>query len=233
MKKLLRKIIPAPIKKKIRLLIKFFKYNYRKHALQNALKTQGDLKIIVGAAETFQPGWYSTNEQWLDITKDSDWDAMFKGKPCLTHVVAEHVFEHLTYEEAGRALANIRRYLKDGGRVRIAVPDGYNPDPVYLKHVGINGIGDDAADHKQLLNVDTLSALLRDAGFKPAHIEGYAASGEGLVQNIYSAQDGFIMRSRSNTDEEKMKKWSFPDAETSLIVDGIKTAQEDNVKKAA
>ena len=41
------------------------------------------------------------------------------------HVGAEHVFEHLTWDEARAALANISQYLKDGGRIRIAVPDGY------------------------------------------------------------------------------------------------------------
>ena len=25
-------------------------------------------------------------------------------------------------------------------KIRIAVPDGYNPDPIYLKNVGINGV---------------------------------------------------------------------------------------------
>lgn len=223
MKQLLRRIVPPAIKKKIRLAIKFFKYTYRKYALLQALKKDAPLKIIVGAAETYQDGWLSTNEQWLDITSQKDWAAIFKGKKCLSHVVAEHVFEHLTYEEAQRALALIRAHMLENGHLRIAVPDGYNPDPVYLKHVGIKGIGDDAADHKQLLNVDVLSTLIEEAGFAPVHQEGYRQDGT-LVQNTYKATDGFILRSRINTDEEKMKKWSFPDAETSLIVDGVKRA---------
>lgn len=218
---LLRKILPAPLKQKIRSTIKAVKYTYRKHKIQSALKTDGSFKIIVGAAETYQPGWYSTNEQWLDITAADHWNRLFKGRTCLTHVVAEHVFEHLTPEEAQNALKNIYNHMEPNGRVRIAVPDGYNPDPVYLKHVGINGIGDDAADHKQLLTVDSLTALIKEAGFTPVPIEGYNAQGQ-LVQAPYNPEDGFIMRSRANADEEKMKKWHFPDAETSLIIDGIK-----------
>lgn len=223
MKQLLRRIVPTSIKKRIRLAIKLFKYTYRKYALLQALKKEDSIKIIVGAAETHQDGWYSTNEQWLDITNENDWAHIFKGRKCLTHVVAEHVFEHLTYEQAQSALAHIRAHMKENGRLRIAVPDGYNPDPVYLKHVGICGIGDDAADHKQLLNADVLSRLIKEAGFAPEHLEGYQQDGT-LIQNPYKVEEGFIMRSRTNTDEEKMKKWSFPDAETSLIVDGIKQA---------
>lgn len=216
-----KKLLPASVKKPIRLGIKAVKYNYRKVVIKQALKSEETLKIIVGAAETYQDGWYSTNEQWLDITNAEHWRELFVGRVCLTHVVAEHVFEHLTYEESEEALKQIYNHMLLGGRMRIAVPDGYNPDPVYLKHVGIGGIGDDAADHKQLLNVDVLTRLFEDGGFKARHLEGYKADGT-LVQEDYSTQDGYIMRSRMHCDEAVRAKWAFPDADTSLIVEGFK-----------
>ncbi len=221
MKSLLRKILPVWIKKRIRALIKFVKYSYRYHKIKRAVRAGDVIKIIVGAAETYQPGWLSTNEQWLDITKPQDWRKVFQGKRILSHVVAEHVFEHLTYEEAQTALALINEHLIDGGRVRIAVPDGFNPDETYLKHVGINGIGDDAADHKQLLNAEILEELIRQAGFEAAHLEGYRQDGM-LVQIPYKQEDGFILRSRANADMQDSSLWDFPDADTSLIVDGLK-----------
>ncbi len=217
----IKKVLPASVKKPIRQGIKAVKYSYRKVAIKKALKSNDELKIIVGAAETFQDGWCSTNEQWLDIANAAHWKNIFGEKVCLTHAVAEHVFEHLTYDEAGRALSYIYDHMLPGGRVRIAVPDGFNPDPVYLKHVGIGGIGDDAADHKQLLNVDILSELMEDAGFKAHHLEGYKTDGL-LVEEKYSTQDGYIMRSRMHNSEEVKAKWAFPDADTSLIVDGVK-----------
>lgn len=218
----IKKVLPASVKTPIRQGIKAVKYNYRKAVIKKVLKNEGELKIIVGAAETYQEGWYSTNEQWLDITRDDHWKNIFSRKVCLTHVVAEHVFEHLTYEEAGRSLSYIYDHMLSGGRVRIAVPDGYNPNPVYLKHVGICGIGDDAADHKQLLNVEVLSRLLEAAGFKANHLEGYNAEG-ALVQADYSTQNGYVMRSRMHNNDEVKPKWAFPDAETSLIVEGVKS----------
>jgi predicted SAM-dependent methyltransferase len=155
------------------------------------------IKIIVGAAETHQNGWYSTNEQWLDITKTSDWQLVFKGKKNISHVVAEHVFKHLTYSECKKALTTINQVMIYGGRLRIAVPDGYHPDSDYIRHVGINGLGDDAKDHKQLLNVDLLIELLESAGFECYHLEGYKADGQ-LVENVFSFMDVFIRRTRTN-----------------------------------
>lgn len=219
----IKKALPAPVKKQARNTIKLVKYGYRRHKIQGPISRDEPIKIIVGAAETWQAGWYSTNEQWLDITRRADWDSVFKGKQLITHIVAEHVFEHLTHEEAQETLRCMYDYLMPGGRVRIAVPDGYNPDPVYLKHVGICGIGDDAADHKQLLNADVLMKLFEDAGFDATHVEGFTKDG-AVVQESYSTKDGFITRSRSNPDVAKMP-WDFPDAGTSLIVDGVKPLQ--------
>lgn len=119
------------------------------------------------------------------------------------------------------ALGLIFQYLEPQGRVRIAVPDGFHPDPEYLKHVGINGIGADAQDHKQLLNMTTLSNLLSAAGFQVSVVEGYTQVGQ-LINSGVSARDGFILRSRSNPLKINAEGWNFVDAQTSLIIDGIK-----------
>lgn len=216
---MLRRLLPKPLKRLGRKAIKTVKYEYRRARIRGPVARGQNIKIILGAAETFQEGWYSTNENWLDIARADHWEKVFGKKPLVTRAVAEHVFEHLTYEEAQRALKHIYEHMPKGGRIRVAVPDGYNPNPEYIRHVGIAGIGDDAADHKQLLNVDVLTGLIASAGFTPVHIEGYTKSGT-LIQNEYDPRDGFIKRSRRNHGENM--PWSFPDADTSLIVDGIK-----------
>ena len=217
----LKSRLPAPMKMFARRLIKFFKYSWRHWLIRRVVSQNKQIKIIVGAAETYQNGWYSTNENWLDITKADDWNSVFKGKCILTNALAEHVFEHLTYQECQIALKNINRHMKAGGLIRIAVPDGNHPNEEYLRHVGINGIGDDAADHKQLLTAEILQKLLKDSGFEPSVIEGYDEGGR-LVQKAYSPEDGFVQRSRTNPEAHDLKRWDFVDACTSLIIDGIK-----------
>lgn len=188
-KNILKMLLPQSVRSKLRGLEKYIRYTSRRIILTYPVWKNKPIKIIVGAALTHQKGWYSTNEQWLDITSENHWEKIFKGKALITHVVAEHVFEHLTPEESKKALALIAKHMMPGGHIRIAVPDGYHPNPEYIKYIDINGIGADASDHKQLLTVDSLSSLLRNAG------------------------------SAAGTSDEG---WHFIDANTSLIIDGIK-----------
>tara|TARA_B110000285_G_C15002075_1_gene551929 strand:- start:394 stop:825 length:432 start_codon:yes stop_codon:yes gene_type:complete len=142
----------------------------------------------------------------------------------MSNILAEHVFEHLTYDECIKALKNIHKYMIKNSKIRIAVPDGYNPDPIYLKNVDINGTGDAADDHKQLLNKDILFEILYKSNFKPHLIEGYDVN-KKLYLEKYSIEDGFIKRSRQNNDPKYQhleEIWGFKDSKTSLIMDGIK-----------
>jgi predicted SAM-dependent methyltransferase len=214
----LKILLPRPVIERIIRVRKFLRYSLRKRRLKIAIRENNTIKIIVGAAETYQRGWFATNEQWLDITKDSHWKNLFDDKKNISHIVAEHVFEHLTEADTLNALKNMANHLITGGRVRIAVPDGFNPCQDYIKHVCIGGIGDDAEDHKQLLNVQSLTDMMIQSGFEVEHIEGYQSDGQ-LIKKDWCLFHGFIRRSRKNNPDNS---WNFPDASTSLIVDGIK-----------
>lgn len=197
-------------------------YELRRQKIRVPVIARMPIKIIVGAAMTSQAGWYSTNEQWLDITRAQDWNRVFQGKALLTHALAEHVFEHLTEDETRQALGLLWQHMLPGGRIRIAVPDGYHPDSTYIRHVGVAGIGADAADHKQLLNMDTLCRYLEEAGFVTEILEGYRSNGE-LVQKLIDPSSGLVVRSRSNARTMAGRAgWDFVDANTSLIIDGVK-----------
>ena len=222
LKELLKVLLPATFRLSLRKMQKFIIYSYRHMIIKLPVFFNMPLKIIVGAALTSQSGWWATNEQWFDITKKNDWLKLFKGKKLLTHVVAEHVFEHLSVDECQTALQLIYSHMLSGGRIRIAVPDGFNPESIYIKHVGINGIGADASDHKQLLTMESLRVILTEAGFVVQPLEGYTKEGI-LIQNFFDVEDGYIFRSRNNPNNMALKNgWDFIDANTSLIIDGIK-----------
>lgn len=221
-KRVAKRLLGDDTRRRLRSLEKRLRYAYRRQEIRLPLLLGRPLRIIVGAALTHQKGWYSTNEQWLDIASEQCWSDVFKGKALLTHVVAEHVFEHLTEPQAQRALALIHRHMVPGALIRIAVPDGYHPDPGYLAQVGIAGKGPDAEDHKQLLNAASLRRLLEGAGFSARQLEGYGADGR-LLQSEFDVRDGYIQRSRSNPENMRgVAGWDFVDANTSLIMDGVK-----------
>jgi len=56
-------------------------------------------------------------------------------------------------------------YLKPGGVLRLAVPDGLNPSAEYIEHVrpGVRGPG--ASDHKILYTFKVMKERLERAGF--------------------------------------------------------------------
>ena len=85
-------------------------------------------RIIVGAQSTRQFGWIPLQQYDLDIRDERNWARRFSPNS-LNAVLAEHVLEHLTYDEAAEAARNCFRYLKPDGYFRVAVPDGFHPEP--------------------------------------------------------------------------------------------------------
>jgi len=216
-------IIPTVLRYKLRILEKVIKYSWRRFIIQLPILLNRPIKVIVGAALTYQKGWYSTNQQWLDISNPGDWNSVFKGKQLITNILAEHVLEHLSDKDLKSALSLIYLHMKKNGILRIAVPDGYNLNSLYLRNVGINGVGPDAEDHKQLFNYDSLKKILMRSGFKVSLVEGYRVNGK-LTLNSSNGINGLVRRSRHNKENMKNEfKWSYPDENTSLIVDAIKS----------
>jgi len=87
-------------------------------------------KIIIGANGTTQPGWLSLERKHLDLRDRNAWAGHFRPGSVYA-VLTEHVLEHLTPEEAGRAARNVYEFLESGGYWRIAVPDANNPSRWY------------------------------------------------------------------------------------------------------
>ena len=213
--------LPFNFRFNVRRLFKFFLYKFRFLNLKIAILFKKDIKLILGAALTNQKGWYSSNEEWLDISNSFHWQRLFSKKRNLSNALAEHVFEHLTVKEMEKTIILIHKYLKKQGTLRIAVPDGNHPDREYREYTGINGIGPDASDHKQFIKYEFIKELLESKGFKCNLIEGFLSDGR-LVKNKIKNELGFINRSRSNKKFIVPKEWNFKDSNTSLIIDAIK-----------
>jgi predicted SAM-dependent methyltransferase len=176
----------------------------------------GHYKIIVGSSATAMSGWISTEYPYVDITKRDlllDWF----GTESVSAILAEHVLEHLTTEEASLALGNLFEILEPGGYFRIAVPDGFHPNINYIDDVKPGGLGSGSEDHKVLYTITSLTEILVTSGYSVRPLEWFDS--EGIFRrNEWSPKDGMVTRS-SMFDERNIDK---PLSYTSLIVDAYK-----------
>jgi predicted SAM-dependent methyltransferase len=176
-----------------------------------------DIKIIVGDGGLIStPDWISTDIDLLDVTDGNKWDFLFGDKK-ISNIFSEHVWEHLSEEDSEIANRNIFKNLKIGGRFRIAVPDGYNPDPDYIEYVKPGGYGAGAHDHKRLYNYTSLKEDLEKIGFKVNLLEYWDESGNfNFIE--WDVNLGKVIRSKRFDSRNENGKLNY----TSLIVDAIK-----------
>lgn len=169
------------------------------------------LRVVIGAGDTSFKGWISTDVETLDILNDGEWRSLFAPNS-IANLLAEHVWEHLSEADGLRAAQNCFRYLKPGGVLRIAVPDGYHPDPKYIQYVDVGQSG-----HLILYNHRNLENLLKQAGFEIRSLEYFDEAGK-FHQSDWDQAEGYVGRSiRFDSRNENGKP-----VYTSLIIDAIK-----------
>ena len=185
----------------------------RVRLLRQAVRKARPLRVVLGAGGTSYPGWIGTDRETLDLTSPRDWSRLF-APGSIDRLLAEHVFEHLTEAQCRVAFTECFRFLKSGGRLRIAVPDGFRRDPAYVAEVSPPKDG-----HQQLLTKQSLSALLEAAGFRAEALE-YFDEAETFQRSDWSPEDGMVLRSVRFDSRKAFQRGELH--YTSLIVDACK-----------
>jgi len=189
----------------------------QKRSLFFRFLTSQKIKLNVGSSgKNPDHTFYATDIDTLNITKEGDWKRLllfFKAD----HIMAEHVWEHLSEEDTILANANCFKFLKKKGVLRIAVPDGFHPDTKYIDYVkpGGNGIGAD--DHKILYNYKSMSEGLKKVGFKVQLLEYWDENGKFHFVD-WTDEGGHIRRSKRYDPRNQNDTLNY----TSLIVDAVK-----------
>lgn len=169
------------------------------------------LKLVVGASGKCQPGWIETNVQNLNILREKDFARFFK-KSSIDAILAEHVFEHLTIEEGQIAARNCFKFIKPGGYLRLAVPDGYFPTDEYIGQVKVG-----CHDHKVLYTYTIIEDLLQSCGFTVTLLE-YWDEQHAFHSVPWDNKNGLIRRSRWNDPRNTKTEINY----TSIIIDAVK-----------
>lgn len=166
-------------------------------------------KVIIGSASRNKrnPDWLPTTARTVNAFDRATY-AQWWQPGTISAFLAEHVWEHLTEEQAVQADKIIFEFLKPGGWLRLAVPDGYTPDPDYIDHVKVGG---DNQYHQQLYTYKTMVQQLESAGFQVKLLEYFDEHGQ-YHHNPWDITTGFIKRSYAN----RMRR------HLSIVIDAIK-----------
>jgi predicted SAM-dependent methyltransferase len=162
------------------------------------------------------PGWAITDKALLNIVNRDNFARYWKPNSRLAFL-AEHVWEHLTDGEAKKANSNCFEFLQTGGRLRLAVPDGFHPDHSYIEYVRPGGAGPGSDTHRMLYNYKMLCERLRETGFEVILLEYWDENSTFHFQE-WSSEDGHIIRSKQYDPRNQDGVLRY----TSLIIDAIK-----------
>jgi len=184
--------------------------------LLKTLQKRSDIRLLLGSGGTTLKDFVSTDFPQFDICNRKSFKK-FLQPDTVSIFLAEHVLEHLSLSDGSTAASNCFEFLKPGGTFRIAVPDGFHPDPNYIAQVRPNGCGPGASDHKVLYNHHTLSVMLESVGYKVQLLEWFDHAGCFHFKE-WDKDTGFIRRSTRFDPRNSVNPTAF----TSLIVDAIK-----------
>ena len=168
-------------------------------------------RIVLGAGGIAQPWWAATERDVLDLARPDRW-AMVLERANVDAFLAEHVWEHLSPAQAAAAARTCFEFLRPGGYVRAAVPDGHHPDPAYR-----DAVRPQASAAKVLYTLRAFTEVFTAAGFDVSPLEYHDEDGRFHCVE-WDPKDGMIWRSHRFDDGRGRGIAGY----TSIIVDAVK-----------
>lgn len=177
------------------------------------------MRVVIGAGQTKFDDWLSTQEDELNLLSLESWNKLSEPEG-IDALLAEHVWEHLTYEEGIIAAKHCYQFLKPGGYIRCAVPDKNFRNSWYQQMVQVGGPGPadhPAASHKIVYDAKLLVSVFEKAGFEVALLE-YCDENGDFHYTYWNEMDGKIGRSLRFDTRNSMTELGM----VSIIIDAKK-----------
>ena len=124
MRQLLKKIpFLRKAKRTVKKIRKAYDRRFGPARLKRMLEASPHPKVVIGSADRCGPGWIPTQEDFLNLVEPADWERFFRPNS-IAAMLAEHVWEHLTKEEAREAARRCFEYLQPGATCGSRSPMG-------------------------------------------------------------------------------------------------------------
>lgn len=176
-------------------------------------------RIIIGAGHVHYDGWVSTEIGHLNLLDVDTFRRYFQAEGnCVDAFLCEAVFEHLPVEKLLDAARLCHRFLKPGGYIRAAVPDGYHPDPDYIACVKPGGWGSGADGHLSLFTYEQFVLLFVGAGFRPVRLLEWWGQDGRFHARPWSTTQGPIDRCLAHDPRNQDSRPHY----TSIIIDAFR-----------
>jgi predicted SAM-dependent methyltransferase len=181
----------------------------------------GQAKVVIGAGGTTFAGWLSTDYPIVDFLNHTRIGAVFDDNS-ISEVLAEHVFEHFTIPQAVIALQAMWCVMVDGGRVRIAVPDGAHPGAHFAEKMfgawAIEKQDNGYPGHYTAWTEPQLTRVLKASGFGAVALEWWDAERQFHYRSWDPNQGGPVARTLHNDRRNRDGGLNY----TSLLVDAFR-----------
>ncbi|AIQ66467.1 class I SAM-dependent methyltransferase [Paenibacillus graminis] len=177
------------------------------------------MKVVIGAGQTKYDDWLNTQEDELNLLSLESWINLSEPES-IDAFLAEHVWEHLTYEEGITAAKHCYQFLKPGGYIRCAVPDKNFRNDWYQQMVQVGGPGPadhPAASHKIVYDAKTFVSVFEMAGFEVTLLE-YCDENGDFHYTYWNEMDGKVGRSFRFDTRNSIKELGM----VSIIIDAKK-----------
>lgn len=202
----------------LRRLRKAYYRQFGSHLLRRRLTRSAAKRLTIGASSRYDVGWIPTEKEYLNLLHPDEWQN-FLAPNSVDAMLAEHVWEHLTEDDALTAARTCFTYLRPGGYLRIAVPDGLHPDPNYQAQSQVNGRnpGGGPNDHKVFYTYRSAEELFQLAGFRVELYEYFDEDGV-FHYRPWDVLDGKIRRSKRFDPRNRGGRLGY----TSIVLDAVK-----------
>ena len=184
--------------------------------LRRQIESCDRIRLAVGSESHCSENWIPAASDQIDLVNPGSWSS-FLQKSSVDAILAERVWGHLSEHDSRTAARNCFQFLRPGGYLRVAVPDGFHPSQQRKTLQGGVGSETGVGGGGRLYNHLSFADVFLAVGFQVQMIEFFDQEGV-FHSNHWDVSKGLVKRSLL-FDERNIAQ---PFAYTSLVLDAVK-----------